>query len=267
MLAAYLSTLEGGSGQNAADAMQVMLNRATQNHSGYGTNVGNQAMAEGQFTPFSAAIYGPGLDPGANAAYGHIAPMLGNTPEERKAKLRQIAATEGFAGLDRIFNKNKASEASAILSDFQSGGAMSTAARNDVKGRAYFKGQTDLQNMRSGDMYRGTGGNYFHDDRDLSQLPVGMLQNVSPDPEPPKMSGLTPTQADMDWYNQQMGFSTTISKPGAEKQEPPGASPRRNLMQEVAPSFIGPPAPTVTKPELGPQSIPLGRRPPQQPGS
>ena len=180
MLAAYLSTLEGGSGQNAADAMQVMLNRATQNHSGYGTNVGNQAMAEGQFTPFSAAIYGPGADPNANAAYGHIAPMLGNTPEERKAKLRQIAATEGFAGLDRIFNKNKASEASAILSDFQSGGAMSTAARNDVKGRAYFKGQTDLQNMRSGDMYRGTGGNYFHDDRNLSQLPVGMLQNVSP---------------------------------------------------------------------------------------
>ena len=86
-------------------------------------------------------------------------------------------------------------------------------------------------------------------------------------PEPPKMSGLTPTQADMDWYNQQMGFSTSVSKPGAEKQEPPGASPRRNLMQEVAPSFIGPPAPTVTKPELGPQSIPLGRRPPQQPGS
>lgn len=180
MLAAYLSTLEGGSGQNAADAMQVMLNRAAQNHSGYGSNVGDQAMAEHQFTPFSAAIYGPGRDPAANAAYGHIAPMLGRNPEERKAKLREIVRTEGFAGLDRIFNKNSAQDASAVLQDFQQGGPMSQLARKDVQGRAYFKGQSDIKNMKAGDMYRGTGGNYFHDDRNLSTLTVGTLQNAAP---------------------------------------------------------------------------------------
>ena len=180
MLAAYLSTLEGGSGQNAADAMQVMLNRAAQNHSGYGSNVAEQAMAQGQFTPFSVAIHGRGLDQAANRAYGHIADMLGNSPEERKAKLRQIVRTEGFAGLDRVFSQSKAQHASAVLQDFQQGGPMSALARKDVKGRAYFKGQSDLKNMKAGDLYRGTGGNYFHDDRDLSKLTVGMLQNAAP---------------------------------------------------------------------------------------
>ena len=69
MLAAYLAVLEGGSGQNGADAFQVMLNRAAQNHSGYARNVGDQAMAEHQFTPFSVSIYGRGRDPAANRAY------------------------------------------------------------------------------------------------------------------------------------------------------------------------------------------------------
>ena len=191
MLAAYLSTLEGGSGQNAADAMQVMLNRAAQNHSGYGTNVAEQAMASGQFTPFSVAIHGRGEDQAANRAYGHIADTLGRTPEERKAKLRHIARTEGFAGLDRIFGKNKAQYASAVLQDFQQGGPMSALARKDVKGRAYFKGQSDIENMKAGDLYRGTGGNYFHDDRDLSKLAVGMLQNAAPTAGPGAGAGKT----------------------------------------------------------------------------
>ena len=41
-------------------------------------------------------------------------------------------------------------------------------------------GQSDLGNMQSGDFYRGDGGNYFHDDRNLGRLTVGKIQNVSP---------------------------------------------------------------------------------------
>lgn len=160
-LAAYTSVLEGTGGQNAADAFQVMLNRTAQNHSGYG-GLGEQVMARGQFTPMAAAIYGTSGDNAANRAYGHIAPMLGNTPEERKAKLRQIVETEGLQGLDKIFNKNLAGNANVVLGDFKSGGPLSQAAVQGVQGRAYFKGQSDLKNKRPEDFYRGTGGNYFH---------------------------------------------------------------------------------------------------------
>lgn len=160
-IAAYTSVLEGTGGQNAADAFQVMLNRAAQNHSGYG-GLGEQVMASGQFTPIAAAIYGTSGDNAANRAYGHIAPMLGKTPEERKAKIRQIVETEGMQGLDRIFNKNLAGNANVVLGDFKSGGPLSQAAVQGVKGREYFKGQSDLANKRPEDFYRGTGGNYFH---------------------------------------------------------------------------------------------------------
>jgi hypothetical protein len=160
-IAAYTSALEGTEGQNAADAFQVMLNRTAQNHSGYG-GLGEQVMARGQFTPIAAAIYGTSGDNAANRAYGHIAPMLGKTPEERKAKLRQIVETEGLQGLDKLFNKNLAGNANAVLADFKSGGPLSQAAVQGVKGRAYFKGQDDLPNKRPEDFYRGTKGNYFH---------------------------------------------------------------------------------------------------------
>ncbi len=161
-IAAYTSALEGTEGQNAADAFQVMLNRTAQNHSGYG-GLGEQVMAKAQFTPISSAIYGvTGHDSAADAAYGHIAPMLGKTPEERKAKLRQIVETEGLQGLDKIFKKNLAGNANAVLADFKSGGPLSQAAVQGVKGRAYFKGQSDLENKRPEDFYRGTKGNYFH---------------------------------------------------------------------------------------------------------
>jgi hypothetical protein len=175
-IAAYTSALEGTGGQNAADAFQVMLNRTTQNHSGYG-GLGEQVMARGQFTPMAAAIYGTSGDNAANSAYGHIAPMLGKTPEERKAKLRQIVETEGLQGLDKIFKKNLAGNANAVLADFKSGGPLSQAAVQGVKGRAYFKGQSDLKNKRQEDFYRGTGGNYFHGN---SSGKIGTLQPSKP---------------------------------------------------------------------------------------
>ena len=52
--------------------MQVMLNRDAGEHTGRGYNLGDEIMAEGQFTPFSVAIHGPGLDKNANRAYKHV---------------------------------------------------------------------------------------------------------------------------------------------------------------------------------------------------
>jgi hypothetical protein len=179
-LAAYTSVLEGTAGQNAADAMQVMLNRAVQNHGKFG-GLGEQVMAEGQFTPMAAAIYGTSGDPAANRAYGHIAPMLGKTPAERKAKLRQIVETEGMKGLDKLYNKKFAGEANKVLADFKSGGPLSRNAAQGVKGRVYFKGQTDLHNMKPGDFYRYTGGNYFHTlNPEEIKGKIGTLQQINP---------------------------------------------------------------------------------------
>ena len=50
------------------------------------------------------------------------------------------------------------------------------------------------------------------------------------------------------------------------EQQPPEASPKRNLLQQMLPGLFPAPAPVV-KPEMGPLSVPSGRRAPQQPGS
>ena len=50
------------------------------------------------------------------------------------------------------------------------------------------------------------------------------------------------------------------------EQQPPEASPKRNFLQQMLPGLFPAPAPVV-KPEMGPLSVPSGRRAPQQPGS
>jgi hypothetical protein len=212
-IAAYTSALEGTEGQNAADAFQVMLNRTAQNHSGYG-GLGEQVMARAQFTPISSAIYGvTGHDSAADAAYGHIAPMLGKTPEERKAKLRQIVETEGLQGLDKIFKKNLAGNANAVLADFKSGGPLSQAAVQGVKGRAYFKGQRYLPKKGPEDFYRGTGGNYFHGN---SSGKIGTLQ-----PSKPGMGGpdLPDYMLPLEKRKQYQNLATNVSQPPPSQQQ------------------------------------------------
>jgi hypothetical protein len=211
-IAAYTSALEGTEGQNAADAFQVMLNRTTQNHSGYG-GLGEQVMARGQFTPMASAIYGTSGDPDANRAYGHIAPMLGKTPEERKAKLRQIVETEGLQGLDKLFKKNLAGNANAVLADFKSGGPLSQAAVQGVKGMEYFKGQSDLQNKRQEDFYRGTGGNYFHGN---SSGKIGTLQPSKPGVGGPDLPDyMLPPEKRKQYQN----LATNVSQPPPSQQQ------------------------------------------------
>jgi len=180
-LAAFTAILEGGGGQNAADAFQVMLNRAANAKEGgsmkaYGKTLGEQVMGEAQFSPISAVIYdGSTGDSDADRVYGGLRAKLGSTVAERKQKLLEIAS-QGLPALQQFFGRGDVSKAQEILSDFASGGQMSQAAQSGVQGRLFFKGQKDIQNMQAGDFYRGTGGNYFHGNASGT---IGKLSEVS----------------------------------------------------------------------------------------
>jgi murein DD-endopeptidase MepM/ murein hydrolase activator NlpD len=166
--AAFLSTLEGGSGQNAADTFQVMLNRTANAKKGgamkaYGNTLFDQITAQSQFSPFSAAIHDKATgDRAADKKYGAIRSKLGKNAAERKAKLLEIAGQpDGIAQLQRLFNAGSATEASKILKDFETGGTLSKESAKGVRGAVSFRGQSLIGNMKAGDFYRGTGGNFF----------------------------------------------------------------------------------------------------------
>ena len=84
-------------------------------------------------------------------------------------------------------------------------------------------------------------------------------------PEPPKMSGLTPTSEDMSWYNDMMKPSTPIDK------SPPEPDPKRqfNPMEAmknligVTPTVASSPSQKVNKPK---NTTPIGSEPMLQPG-
>jgi murein DD-endopeptidase MepM/ murein hydrolase activator NlpD len=161
--AAFLSTLEGGGGQTAADTFQVMLNRTANAKSGgsmkaYGTTLFDQITAQGQFSPFAAAIYDRKTgDDAADAKYGKIREKLGKNAAERKAKLLEIAGKpNGLAELQKLFGAGSGSEASKVLADFETSGAMSKSSAQFVGGAMSFRGyQTE------GSRRRSQGGNYF----------------------------------------------------------------------------------------------------------
>jgi hypothetical protein len=177
-LAAFISTLESTTGlQNQADVMQVMVNRAK----GDSDKLFDEVTKRVQFTPASSAIYGAtGHDPAADKAYGHIAPLLGNTPEERKAKLREIAAgPNGINNLRELFKAGDAAAAAKVLADFKTGGPLSTRSRADVGGGIYFKGRS----QNPGNVYLDRGdpsANKFHDKG--SGPAYSLPQNTSPQP-------------------------------------------------------------------------------------
>lgn len=178
-LAGFLSTLEGSGGQTAADAFQVMLNRAASDYSGYGKNLGAQIMAQGQFSPYAAAIYDRETgDPAADAKYGKIRAKLGKTPEERKAKLRQIASQpDGLDQLQKLFGAGSAAESKKIIEDFQSGGPLSQASRRDIRGAVSFRGYDPGV---AGAFRRPEGGNTFFDFKST----IGSLSEVAPQSTP-----------------------------------------------------------------------------------
>ena len=153
-LAAFVASMEASSPENAADALQVMLNRSS---SGYSKR-GLPGVLSGydQFSPISAAIYGKSADPAASRKYGPIARSLpGNTPDEKFEYLRKIASEpDGLTKLQKIFGGGSASVASTILSDSR----YLEASRQNVKGALNFYGG---RQSNSSDVKVRPGGNWF----------------------------------------------------------------------------------------------------------
>ena len=157
-IAAFTATLEATGDQDQADVMQVMINRAK----GDPSKLAHEVTGKAQFTPMSSAIYGvTGHDKAADAKYGHIAPLLGKTPEERKSNLYKLAeGPEGLNNLDKLFKTKNAAQASKVLNDFKTGGTLSAKSQADVAGGRYFKGMSS----NPGEVYlqRGPRSNKFH---------------------------------------------------------------------------------------------------------
>ena len=256
-LAAFLSTMEASGNQNQADAFQVMLNRAANAQAGgsfkaYGTTLGDQITGREQFSPLSSAIYGVSADSAAAAKYGPISQSLGATPEERKKRLLEIASEkDGLNQLQKLFGGGSASDAATVLEDFKSGGDLSKQAASDIGSMVSFRGYRS----GAGDFHRGQGGNYFFG----SGSHTGSLTDVSPDLEPvvPKSSPHSVPEGHM---------GPIIEKPGSPKPEPPDASPRRSMIQQMLP-FMFPQKPATPKVQPPKSSQPAGMRAPQQPGS
>lgn len=254
-LAAFLSTMEASGNQNQADAFQVMLNRVADAQAGgsfkaYGTTLGDQITGREQFSPLSSAIYGVSADSAAAAKYGPISQSLGANPEERRKRLLEISSEEdGLNQLQKLFGGGSASDAATVLKDFKSGGDLSKQSASDIGSMVSFRGYRS----GAGDFNRGKGGNYFFGQG--SQ--VGSLTDVSPDLVPNTSTPHSVPEGHM---------GPIIEKPGNPKPEPPDASPKRSMIQQMLP-FMFPQKPATPKVEVPSSSQPLGRRPPQQPGS
>jgi hypothetical protein len=209
-LAAFISTLEATGEQNQADVMQVMINRAK----GDSDKLFHEVTGKAQFTPASSAIYGAtGHDPAADAKYGHIAPLLGNTPEERKAKLREIASgPEGLNNLDKLFKTKNAAQAAKVLNDFKTGGSLSTKSKADVGGGLYFKGYTP----ESGGVYldRGAGANKFHTLNGSGGKGGTTYQLAQSVPTPPTTAPSQLGQGITNNYGLKVGQERTFTVPG-----------------------------------------------------
>ena len=149
--AAFLGTLEASAPQDVADTFQVMLNRASTNHSGYG-GLFEQITAPEQFSPYSAAIYGDSADGAAASYYGGLGVTLDELAE-------MSSAPNAFEQLEARFGAGSASIAQQVLADFESEGTLSQNSKEFIGGMVSFRGA----NSEIGDDYkqRHDGGNKF----------------------------------------------------------------------------------------------------------
>ena len=152
-LAAFVASMEAGSPENAADALQVMLNRSATS----GKGLSDVLSRYDQFSPISAAIYGKSADKAAEAKYGPIAAKLpGKTPEEKFKYLQQVAAEpDGLNKLQQLFGGGSSSVSATILNDPK----YLEASRQNVKNAQNFYGGTQQQ---ASDIKIRAGGNYFY---------------------------------------------------------------------------------------------------------
>jgi hypothetical protein len=155
-LAAFVASMEAGSPENAADALQVMLNRAATTDK-YKGGIPGVLSRYDQFSPISAAIFGKSADPAAAAKYGPIAAKLpGKTPEEKFKYLQQVASgSDGLNKLQQIFGGGNAGVAATILNDPK----YLSASRQNIKGALNFYGG---RQQNASDIKVRSGGNYFY---------------------------------------------------------------------------------------------------------
>ena len=184
-LAAFVSSMEAGSPENAADAMQVMLNRSASGK--YGKGLSGVLSGYDQFSPISAAIYGKSADPAAAAKYGPIAAKLpGKTPEEKFKYLQQVAAEpDGLNKLQQLFGGGNAGVAATVLNDPK----YLESSRQNVKNAQNFYGG---KKTNASDIQVRSGGNNFYN----FTGPVGTLgkQPTGTTSSPPKPSTVAAAQ-------------------------------------------------------------------------
>ena len=152
-LAAFVASMEASSPENAADAMQVMLNRSATG----GKGLSDVLSRYDQFSPISAAIFGKSADPAAAAKYGPIAAKLpGKNPEEKFKYLQQVAADpDGLNKLQQLFGGGNAGVAATVLNDPK----YLESSRQNVKNAQNFYGG---KKTNSSDIQVRSGGNNFY---------------------------------------------------------------------------------------------------------
>ena len=178
-LAAFVATMEAGSPENAADAMQVMLNRSASGK--YGKGLSGVLSGYDQFSPISAAIFGKSKDEHAQAKYGPIAAKLpGNTPQEKFKYLQQVASEpDGLNKLQQLFGGGNSGVAATILNDSK----YLESSRQNVKGALNFYGG---KKKNASDIQVRSGGNNFYNFTGpigtLGKQPTGTSTTAPPKP-------------------------------------------------------------------------------------
>jgi hypothetical protein len=151
--AAFVSaTMEGGpSHQGRVDTMLSMMNRAAQNHGGYG-DMFHQLTAREQYSPISASIHGKSADPHAlNVAGGRV------TVDQIKAAL---SSEDPMTSLAKLYGRDeKAVEAAnQIYKSVVDQDETYQEARKFVGGRtdyrAYQKYGSDIERKESDNAFR-----------------------------------------------------------------------------------------------------------------
>jgi len=197
-LAAFTASMEAASPENAADALQVMLNRTASGYSKKG-GLGGVISAFDQFSPLSAAIHGDSEDPDAKAKYGPIAAKLpGKTPQEKFQYLVKVASEpDGLNKLQQIFGGGSASVAGTILNDPR----YLEMSRKNVKGSLNFGAKSIA---KPGDVQIRPGGNFFYNN-------TGKIGYLGAQPTGTAATG-TPTVATPPPANVQQ-LAQTVSQP------------------------------------------------------
>ena len=229
-LAGFLSTLESTGNQNQADVLQSIINRTSQNYSGYG-GLGAQITAREQYSPISAAIYSTSGDKNASGAYGKIAQKLGKTPAGRIQKLQQIASQpDGLQQLQQLFGAGSAADAARVINDFQTNGTLSKSSADFVKGRTDFGATSGVGGAQgSGQISRNGGGaNVFGGAG--SKRPAASLTKIGLSSSTPSI--VTPQAA------QKPPSAVKPALPSTSKVEP---APQKPKAQEVSQAVTTPP--------------------------